>query len=86
MILKDFIENFVAKNTLVRLWYECEKGEGCSHVPVIETEKDVVSMEWKILKQEGPFKYFLNNEVIGVTDILVMDTNYSEAVNIIIKS
>lgn len=85
MLLEGFIEEFVCKNTLIRLWYKCEKGKNCSYVPVIESEEDVVSMEWSTLKGEGPFKNLLSNKVIGVVDILVRDSNYSEAVNIVIE-
>ena len=76
MILKEFIENFVCKNSLIRLWY-ITKG-------VHEMVIDGVSMEWEIIKGEGIFKKFINNNVIGVTDILVSG-HYTEAINIVIE-
>lgn len=83
MILKDFIEQFVEKNTLIRLWYKV-KG-GYSAVYYTGERFDSVSMEWETLKGEGKYGEYMDNEVIGVTDILVTKTNYPEAVNIVIK-
>ena len=76
MILKEFIENFVCKNSIIRLWYPFKGGN--------EMVVDGVSMEWEIIKGEGIFKKFINNNVIGVTDILVSG-HYSEAINIVIE-
>jgi hypothetical protein len=76
MILKEFIENFVCKNSLIRLWY-ITKG-------VHEMVIDGVSMEWETFKGEGIFGKFINNNVIGVTDILVSG-HYTEAINIVIE-
>jgi len=73
MKLKEFIEKFVEKNTLVRLWYKEKSG----HRQVIESDKP--KMEWDLARGE-----FKDREVIGVTDILVTG-HYSEAVNIVIK-
>ena len=77
MILKEFIENFVCKNSLIRLWYPVKGG----HEMVI----DDVSMEWETSKGEGIYRKFINNNVIGVTDILVSG-NYTEAINIVIEN
>lgn len=76
MILKEFIENFVCKNSLIRLWYPVKGG----HEMVI----DDVSMEWEIIKGKGIYRKFVNNNVIGITDILVMG-DYKEAINIVIE-
>lgn len=45
---------------------------------------DDVSMEWEIIKGKGIYRKFVNNNVIGITDILVMG-NYTEAINIVIE-
>jgi hypothetical protein len=74
MKLKDFIEKFVEPNTLIRLWYKI--GEGHEQINDGKSE-----MEWKLLKKST----FLDNEVIGVTDIILLGSNDSEAVNIVIK-
>ena len=79
MVLGDFIINFVEHNTLIRLVYKHWGG----HKIVTESWDDV-SMEWEVLQSKGKYKDYINNEVIGITDILVHG-NYSEAVNIVIK-
>ena len=70
--LKDFIEKFVGKNTLIRLWYKC----GSGHHPILDNPK----MEWEISKGE-----FANRKVLYVKDILVLDSNHKEALNIVIE-
>lgn len=81
MKLREFIENFVCKNTLIRLWYKTSSGHRVA-CPGVE---GIVEMEWKVLKGHGPNGKFLNNQVVGVTDILVTDSHYPEAVNIVIE-
>ena len=78
MILKDFIEEFVRPNTLIRLWKETKGG----HQPLFDP-KDLVEMEWRIKRGEGIYKGLEDSPVVGVTDILVKG-NYTEAVNIVI--
>lgn len=79
MRLKEFLQNFVEPNTLIRLVYKTKEG----HVTVGENW-DEVSMEWKIIKGEGIYKDYVDNFVIGITDILC-NGHYSEAVNIVIS-
>ena len=79
MILKDFIEKFILKNTLVRLWYETLENQQGDHEMVLNHNNKYVIMEWEVSKAR-----LGNHEVIGVTDILCND-NYSEAVNIVIS-
>ena len=78
MILKDFIEEFVEPNTLIRLWKKIKGG----HQPLFDST-DMVEMEWRIKKGEGIYKGLEDSPVVGVTDILVKG-NYTEAVNIVI--
>lgn len=79
MQLKEFIETFICSNSLIRLWYPIKGG----HKMVVEGDKSVC-MEWKIIKGEGIFGKFTENEVIGVTDIHTFGP-YPEAINIVIK-
>jgi len=72
MQLKEFIEQFVAKNTLVRLWYKELGGHS-----LIDSSK--LYMEWELVESD-----FALNEVEYITDILVPGP-YVEAVNIVIK-
>lgn len=78
MILKDFIEEFVEPNTLIRLWKKIKGGH-----QLLFDSTDMVEMEWKIKKGEGIYKGLEDSPVVGVTDILVKG-NYTEAVNIVI--
>lgn len=85
MKLKLFIEKFVCKNTLIRLWFKHENG----HIMVTdEPDKDKlhsgVCMEWEILSGVAWQSKYANCKVVGVTDILV-DSFYKEAVNIVIE-
>lgn len=72
MVLKDFINNFIIKNTLIRIWTSDNKGNRVIKSP---------TMEWELIKDDT----YSRCKVIGVTDILVLD-DYIEAVNIIIDN
>lgn len=79
MILKDFIEKFVCKNTLIRLW-KIVNGE---HEMIVKENK-VVCMGWELLNNKTWQSEYGNREVVGVTDIIVNDF-YREAINIVIN-
>jgi uncharacterized membrane protein YkgB len=74
MILKEFIQQFVEPNTLIRLQYKTKEG----HEAV---NGDKPEMEWQLEKG-----IYANRKVIGVTDILYYKSPYSEAVNIVIEN
>ncbi len=74
MKVKDFIEQFVEPNTLIRLWYKFEGG----HAEVISGDKP--QMEWELIKSK-----YANRIVVGVTDILYGHSPYIEAVNLTIE-
>ena len=78
LTLKEFIENFVEPNTLIRLWHKTHGG----HQALFD-DNDMVEMEWRIKKGKGIYKGLEDAIVIGVTDILV-GGHYKEAVNIVI--
>lgn len=78
MKLREFIERFVIRNTVVRLWYEIKSGHKMLH----DGEKEV-SMEWEVLDGKSFLSKYLENIVVGVTDIVCDE--YREAVNIVIK-
>ena len=75
MNLREFITNYVAHNTLVRVW---KKEGGCHRLL-----GNGPSMEWEILKGKVEESKYLDNKVKHVTDILC--ENYHEAVNIVIE-
>lgn len=73
MTLKEFIEQFVCPNTLIRLQYNVLGGHE-------EVMGDSPKMEHELIKSE-----YSHREVIGVTDILYIKSHYTEAVNIVIE-
>ena len=81
MKLKEFVEKFVCHNSIIRLWTPYENG----HKLLCEDDESMVFMEWQLLKQGEKLwqKRYLDNEVIGVTDIFC--ESYREAINIVIK-
>ena len=83
MTLKDFLENCVVRNTLVRLWIPCEVQGMKGHKALCDTDGHYERMEHQILNAKTSLCNFLFNEVEGVTDIVYHGMN-PEAVNIII--
>jgi hypothetical protein len=81
MKLGEFIEKFIRPNSMVRLLYRGEEG---NYITVLN-DWDCVSMEWEILKSKSDNRHFINNEVIGIKDILIHKCPYSEAINIVIE-
>lgn len=79
MILKEFIDQFINHNSLVRLVYETPGGSKL----VLDSWNDV-DMAWYIVKGEGKFRSYINHQVIHITDILVRG-HYPEAINIVIE-
>ena len=83
MKLKKFVEKFICRNSLVRLWYPTNGG----HKMVIQDDengKSSVCMEWEIIKSEGIYGKYTNHKVIGVTDISTYGA-YPESINIVIE-
>lgn len=79
MKLSEFIDKYVCKNTLIRLWTPYNGGNKMLHDGHTE-----VGMEWQVAKGESFQSKYKDSEVIGVTDIVTEKTK--EAVNIVIKS
>lgn len=47
-----------------------------------------VSMDWEVNKQEGKYRHYVNNEVLGLVGINFSGSkgmHYSEAINIVIE-
>lgn len=82
MKLKDFVDTFICRNTLIRLWTVNENHAGYK---MIYREDDSVCMEWELLKDKVWQSEYNNCIVIGVKDIVVDDL-YREAVNIVIEN
>lgn len=79
MKLKEFVETFVCRNTLIRLWIPIKGG----HKLLCDGDNSVC-MEWELAKGEVWQSKYNDCDVIGVTDIVVYDF-YQEAVNIVIN-
>lgn len=73
MVLKEFIEQFVMCNSLVKLW-NCDEKKRAN-------EKLLICMEW----QAKEFEMLKDIPVIGVTDILCID-DCQEAINIVLDT
>ena len=80
MKLKEFIEENIEQNSLVRLLYKNKP----SGYRIILSHWDDVSMEHRIIKGIGKFGKYRNNEVIGIASILTGGP-YSESINIVIE-
>jgi hypothetical protein len=82
MKLGEFIKNF-SHNNLIRLHYNIKGG----HELVLEDWNDV-SMDWEVNKQQGNFRHYVDNEVLGIVGIYFGGTkgqHYPEAINICIE-
>lgn len=79
MILKEFIENYIEHNSLVRVLYKNPGGH-----KVVLNDWDDVAMDWEIIKGEGKYAPYINHEVLGIASILVRGP-YSESINIVIE-
>jgi hypothetical protein len=87
MTLKEFIENYIQPNSMVRLLYKDKDG----NYRTILNDWDKVAMDWEIVKGTGILgaqkcKYapYINHEVIGIACISVTG-HYSSAINIVIE-
>ena len=79
MTLKDFINEYVESNSLVRLLYKNPGG----HKTVLN-DWDIVAMDWEIVRGQGPYSPYINHKVLYVASILVRGP-YSESINIVIE-
>jgi hypothetical protein len=79
MTLKEFTENYIEHNSLVRLLYKNPGGH-----KLILNDWDDVDMDHQIVKGKGLYAAYVNHKVLGVTSIVVRGP-YSEAINIVIE-
>jgi hypothetical protein len=79
MKLGKFIKKF-SHNNLIRLLYKSEGG----HKTVLKSWSDV-SMDWEVNKSQGKNRHYIDNEVLELSSILVVDSKYPEALNIVIE-
>lgn len=72
MLLKEFIQEFVLPDTLVRIWKQ-------------EEDQSFTEVESPAMSHYTAVTPYGLREVLGVTDMLLINTEDSEAVNIVIK-
>ena len=89
MTLNEFVRKYVCPNTLIRLWVPLCGGGYRMLFRRDETKPgnvDDVCMEHELLSYKSWLSRYSLCEVVGVTDIVVTDNFYREAVNIVIKA
>ena len=79
MTLKEFTENYIEHNSLVRVLYKHKGGH-----KLILNDWDEVDMDHQIIKGKGKYAAYINHKVIGIASISVRG-HYSEAINIVIE-
>lgn len=88
MKLNTFVRKYICSNTLIRLWVPASGG-GHRMLCRYDEEKpgniDDVCMEHELLSSKSWQSEYSLCEVVGVTDIVVANGFYPEAVNIVIK-
>jgi hypothetical protein len=80
MTLKEFIDEYIERNSMVRVLYKDNPGS----YRILLNDWDEVSMEWEIVKGQGRYAPYINHKVIGIACISVTG-HYSEAINIVIE-
>ena len=78
MTLKEFINEYVEGNSLVRVLYKYPGG----HKIVLNDWGDVAGY-WEIVRGKGKYAPYINHKVLGIASISVRA--YSEAINIVIE-
>jgi hypothetical protein len=81
MKLGEFIQNF-SHNNMIRLHYPIKGGQ-----ELVNPDWDEVSMDWEVSKQQGIYRHYINNEIVGLVGIYFggHKGKYNEAINIIIE-
>lgn len=79
MELKEFVEKFICKNSLIRLWKPIKGG----YEMIADNEDELICMEHQFLKDKCWQSKYKNYKVIGVKDIFIGDF-YMEAINIVL--
>lgn len=80
MKLGEFIQKYT-HNNIIRLVYKAKRG----HETVGE-DWSVTSMDWEVNAKQGPFRHYVNNEVLGLASIcFTPDIRHHESLNIVIE-
>lgn len=79
MTLKEFIDEYIEHNSLVRVLYKHKGGH-----KIVLNDWDEVDMDHQIIKGKGKYGPYINHKVLGIASISVRGP-YSEAINIVIE-
>ena len=79
MTLKEFIDEYIQHNSLVRVLYKHQGGH-----KLVLNDWNEVDMDHQIIKGKGKYAPYINHKVLGVISISIRGP-YSEAVNIVIE-
>ena len=88
MKLNTFVRKYICSNTLIRLWIPTSGGGHrilCGYDNKNLDNVDAVCMEHELLSNKVWQSQYSLCEVVGVTDTVVRNSFYPEAVNIVIK-
>lgn len=88
MKLKTFVRKYICSNTLIRLWVPASGGGHrmlCRYDEKKPGNIDDVCMEHELLSSKSWQSEYSLCEVVGVTDIVVRNSFFPEAVTIVIK-
>ncbi len=80
MTLKEFVDEYIERNSMVRVLYKDKPGS----YRILLNDWDEVSMEWEIVKGQGRYAPYINHKAIGIACISVTG-HYSSAINIVIE-
>lgn len=81
--LREFVENFVAPNSICRLWIPYVT-ENTTHRMVLGVDKRETFMNWELLKGEVPQSMYLDCTFHYVTDIF--SDKCREAINLCVTA
>ena len=79
MTLKEFINEYIEHNSLVRVLYKNPGGH-----KLVLNDWNEVAMDWEIVKGKGKYAPYINHKVLGIASILVRGP-YPESINIVIE-
>jgi hypothetical protein len=83
MELQEFIEEFVERNSQIRLEYKVSGGYKSARY--IDSIDDNLCMEWEILRGCNPFRKYAHHKVVGLTSILYSGGQGLECISIVIE-
>ena len=81
MCLGEFVRQFIAPNSIIRLWKKTNNNYGYEMIKI--SRPDGIIMSWEINTINFPANKYANNEVEYIKDI--RNETCKESINIVIK-